>query len=135
MRCEIILKANHTWTGSSWLGNLERSKSYCYCSKLMKLLRPPKIIFLFFFSHKHQCRPWIFVHVLIFIQYNWFELRSDIWYSDHPNNSSPEQGRTLSVIVRDFGDEFCYGWRKFTTSDNSPSQGFSEWSEDTIKST
>ena len=55
-----------------------------------------------------------------------------IVYSDRPTKGSPEKERTVSVIISDFSDDFSQGWRKFTTTDNSLSQGFSGRSEDMI---
>ena len=53
-----------------------------------------------------------------------------IVYSDHPTKGSPEKERTVSIIISHFSDDFSQGWRKFITTDNSPSQGFSGRSED-----
>ena len=55
-----------------------------------------------------------------------------IVYSDRPTKGSPEKERTVAIIISDFSDDFSQGWQKFTTTDNSPSQGFSGRSEDMI---
>ena len=55
-----------------------------------------------------------------------------IVYSDRPTKGSPEKERTVSIIISHFSDDFSQGWRKFITTDNSPSQGFSGRSEDMI---
>ena len=66
------------------------------------------------------------------VELNWTQEWYLIVYSDHPTKGSPEKERTVSIIISDFSDDFSQGWPKFTTTDNSLSQGFSGRSEDMI---